>query len=88
MSQLTLDHNIQLLPRLNEPASLWRYFLVCTETPRPSHNLDGFRKRLFAIAREHKCDVESDDAGNVVIRKAGVGTQSVCVQCHMDMVTR
>ena len=48
--------------------SIWKYFWLCAETPRPSHKLDGFRARLAALAPLLDCDHAVDAAGNVRFR--------------------
>lgn len=83
--------SLKLLAELPEPKSLWKYFLLCTETPRPSHELDTFRSKLSGLAEHLNCTAETDKAGNVRFRLAASpgleGAPGVCIQSHMDMVT-
>jgi len=88
---LKRKESLALLEQLPSPSHVWKYFLLCTETPRPSHKLDGFRGRMAELAKLLECDHEVDAAGNVRLRrKASEGHENapgVCFQAHMDMVT-
>lgn len=102
-SQLTVEHllrrthSIQLLkditsscPEQLSAKTVWKYFLLLTEIPRPSHKLGAVTQKLQELAQALGCDCKVDKAGNVVFRKeAALGYENVpgiCLQAHMDMV--
>lgn len=65
---LRRKESLALLEQLPAPKNIWKYFLLCTETPRPSHKLDGFRKVLTDLAPQLDCESSIDQAGNVRFR--------------------
>lgn len=66
---LRRPESLALLEKLPAPSSIWKYFLLCTETPRPSHKLDNFRKILSDLAPALDCESAIDSAGNLRFRK-------------------
>ena len=73
-----------------EPKNLWRNFYALTQMPRPSGHLDKVRNFLLNWAKEHSIEAHTDNAGNVIMRKAATPgyekLQMVTMQAHMDMV--
>ena len=73
-----------------EPKNLWRNFYALTQVPRPSGHLDKVRNFLLNWAKEHSIEAHTDNAGNVIMRKAATPgyekLQMVTMQAHMDMV--
>jgi hypothetical protein len=66
---LKRPESFQLYDQLSEPKDVWKYFLMLTETPRPSHDLDLVRSKFLQIAEKIGCEASTDAAGNVLIRK-------------------
>ena len=93
MELLTRNCTKALLKELQGPEKIWAYMLMMTEVPRPSHKLDGIRKRILEHVAEAMPQVhaEVDAAGNVLLRKkAAPGMEhlpGICIQGHLDMVT-
>ena len=73
-----------------EPTTLWNYFKEVLNIPRPSDHEEQIRDYLTHFAQTRNLLYESDEAGNLVIRKpASPGKQNhprVCLQSHLDMV--
>ena len=73
-----------------EPAELWRQFDALRRIPRPSLHEAGVRAHLKAIAEREGWDAVVDGAGNIVLRVdgrgAGVDSEPLAIQGHMDMV--
>ena len=73
-----------------EPKNLWRNFYALTQVPRPSGHLDKVRNFLLNWAKEHSIEAHTNNAGNVIMRKAATPgyekLQMVTMQAHMDMV--
>ena len=73
-----------------EPKNPWRNFYALTQVPRPSGHLDKVRNFLLNWAKEHSIEAHTDNAGNVIMRKAATPgyekLQMVTMQAHMDMV--
>ncbi len=73
-----------------EPRLVWECFDEITKVPRPTHHLDKMKKFLVEWAMRHNIEVETDEVGNVVMRKpATPGCESaptVILQGHQDMV--
>ena len=63
--QLSLD----LLAQLPEPKNVWKYFLLLTEYPRKSHNLDVITKVLLDLAPKLGVKADVDAEGNIRFRK-------------------
>lgn len=66
---LKLPRSLELLKALTSTATgpsaassalLWKYFLVCTETPRVPGNLGQFTDKIRAIAADLRCDFQQD----------------------------
>ncbi|HOX79630.1 MAG TPA: aminoacyl-histidine dipeptidase [Bacteroidales bacterium] len=73
-----------------QPQNVWHYFEEICKIPRPSKNEAQIRNYLLEFAKLHHLEANTDDAGNVVIRKeAKPGFEDkpiVILQSHMDMV--
>lgn len=65
---LKRKESLALLEKLPQPKNIWKFFLLCTETPRPSHKLDLFRSVLTSLAKDLDCESSVDSAGNVCFR--------------------
>lgn len=88
----------ELLAKLPEPKLVWKHFLNVTQIPRGS-NLDPtsrvnsvkIQTALKEWTKSMGYEPYQDIGGNIIVRKpASKGFEkapSVCVQCHMDMVT-
>ena len=92
MEPLTRPYTKALLKELQGPKTIWAYMLMMTEVPRPSHKLDGIRKRILehvAVAMP-QVHAKVDAAGNILLRKkATPGMEhlpGICIQGHLDMV--
>jgi dipeptidase D len=73
-----------------EPKPLWRYFLELSRIPRASKQEAAAAAWVVAQARALGCQVEQDQVGNILIRKAASpgreGRPVVAMQAHVDMV--
>ncbi len=73
-----------------QPEAVFRYFSELSAIPHGSGNTDGIRAWLLSCAEKLAIQAESDNAGNVIMRKeASPGYAShprVILQGHMDMV--
>ncbi len=73
-----------------KPELLWRCFDEITKVPRPSCHEEQIRAYLLDFAAKHGIEAQTDDCGNVVMRKpATAGCENaptVILQAHMDMV--
>lgn len=73
-----------------EPQSVWYYFSELCKIPHPSGHLDEIRNYIVGVGRNLGLAVETDAAGNVLIRKpAAPGCEAAPVtalEAHMDMV--
>jgi len=73
-----------------EPLALWTHFKEVLAIPRPSDHEEQIRNYLIDFAGIHKLSHDTDQAGNLVIRKpASPGKEThtgVCLQSHLDMV--
>ncbi len=72
------------------PQPLFTYFEQICQIPRPSKKEEKIRKFLLDFADKYNLESETDEAGNVLIRKSATqGMESapiVILQTHMDMV--
>ena len=77
--------NIQLKPTL-----VFHYFDEVCNVPRPSKHEEKIRAYLLDFAQKHALEVETDEAGNVLIKKPATpgmeGLKTVILQSHIDMV--
>eukprot|EP01084_Bolivina_argentea_P293650 505076_1 len=84
------DYYQNLLQELPAPRLLYKHFMTCLSTPRPSFKLDKMRTALKATADLLKIEYTQDDTGNVCLKKPpSKGYEEatgVVIQCHMDMV--
>lgn len=73
-----------------EPDLVFHYFEALSDIPRGSGSTEAVKQYLLSFASEKNLEASADDAGNVLIRKAGSeGRESaapVILQSHMDMV--
>ncbi|WP_281646330.1 aminoacyl-histidine dipeptidase [Parendozoicomonas sp. Alg238-R29] len=73
-----------------KPAALWTHFQNICNIPHPSGEEDAVRQYVLGFAEKHGLKAETDEAGNVVIRKpATPGFENrvgVVLQGHLDMV--
>ncbi len=73
-----------------EPKIVWKHFDEIRKIPHGSGNERALGEAVMSWAREHDCDTEMDDLGNVVIRvPATEGHEkapTVVLQGHLDMV--
>jgi dipeptidase D len=73
-----------------EPNSLWRYFDKILTIPRASKDEGRIRDYVIGVAQKLGLEHQSDEIGNVVVRKpasAGVSpAPTVVFQAHLDMV--
>ena len=73
-----------------KPELLWRCFDEITKVPRPSCHEEQLTAYLLDFAAKHGIEAQTDDCGNVVMRKpATAGCENaptVILQAHMDMV--
>ncbi len=72
-----------------EPVALWEQFDAIRRIPRMSHEEEGVRRYLRALAKRHGWAVREDAGGNVVLvvpgRGRGVEASPVAIQGHGDM---
>ena len=77
---------------LNElqPQVVWNYFEEICQIPRPSKKEEKIIAYLLAFGKKHNLETKQDEIGNVLIKKAGTGsnknTKPVILQSHIDMV--
>lgn len=73
-----------------EPKEIWSQFKKICDIPHPSGKEERIGKFLQEFGKSHGFPTESDEVGNVLIRKkAAKGREnapSVVLQAHMDMV--
>ncbi len=73
-----------------KPAALWDYFDQICAIPHPSGEEAAMREKVLAFAAEQGLEAETDNVGNIVVRKpATAGFESrvgVILQGHLDMV--
>lgn len=73
-----------------EPAPLWNYFAGLNEIPRPSKKEEKAVAFIRAFGEKLGLPVETDSAGNTIIRKPGSPGHEqatpVILQSHLDMV--
>lgn len=73
-----------------DPKTVWKNFYKLTQIPRPSKHEGAVVEFVKEFGTSLGLDVESDDVGNVVIRKpATAGKENahgVILQAHLDMV--
>ena len=80
----------KLLDELPEPKLLFKHFMTCLATPRPSEKCDKIRAALKKTAQVLNIEYLQDEVGNVCLKKKGSkgyeDATGVVIQCHMDMV--
>ena len=73
-----------------EPKLIWEQFDDITKVPRPSKKEEKIIAWLIEWAKKYGFDYQTDQTGNVVIRKAATkgyeDRPAVILQSHMDMV--
>lgn len=72
------------------PSDVWKYFEQICQVPRPSKKEEKIIAYLIDFAKAHKLEVNTDEIGNVVIRKPATkgmeNRETVVLQSHTDMV--
>ncbi len=73
-----------------EPKEVFHFFDEILQIPRPSRKEEKIINYLEGFARKNNLDYETDEVGNVVIRKAATkgfeNRKTVILQSHIDMV--
>ena len=73
-----------------EPKLIWEQFDDVTRVPRPSKREEKIIAWLIDFAKKHNIEYQTDETGNVVMRKAATpgyeNRPAVILQSHMDMV--
>ncbi len=72
------------------PAVVFHYFDEVCQVPRPSKKEEKIRAYLLDFAKKHNLEAKTDEAGNVLIKKAASASmenlKTVILQSHIDMV--
>lgn len=72
------------------PAVVFHYFDEVCQVPRPSKKEERIRAYLLDFAKKHNLEAKTDEAGNVLIKKAASAgmenLKTVILQSHIDMV--
>ena len=72
------------------PAVVFHYFDEVCQVPRPSKKEEKIRAYLLDFAKMHNLEAKTDEAGNVLIKKAASAgmenLKTVILQSHIDMV--
>lgn len=72
------------------PAVVFHYFDEVCQVPRPSKKEEQIRAYLLDFAKKHNLEAKTDEAGNVLIKKAASAgmenLKTVILQSHIDMV--
>lgn len=72
------------------PAVVFHYFDEVCQVPRPSKKEEKIRTYLLDFAKKHNLEAKTDEAGNVLIKKAASAgmenLKTVILQSHIDMV--
>ena len=73
-----------------KPAVVFHYFDEVCQVPRPSKKEEKIRAYLLDFAKKHNLEAKTDEAGNVLIKKAASAgmenLKTVILQSHIDMV--
>lgn len=73
-----------------EPREVWNYFHQMTQIPHPSEHEEKIRNFVLDWAKQHNLEVQTDEIGNVIVRKpASPGMENrkgIIMQGHLDMV--
>jgi dipeptidase D len=73
-----------------EPQAIWRHFAEICKLPRPSQHEEAICRYIINFAQKHKLSYNQDQAGNIIVRKAGSrGKEKAAItvlQAHLDMV--
>lgn len=73
-----------------QPQPLWQHFAKINAIPRPSKREQRVAKFIFDFGKSLGLETQTDDFGNVVIKKAGTAGRekkpTVILQGHLDMV--
>jgi dipeptidase D len=81
-----MENNIKEL----EPSLLWKHFSSLCSIPHPSKHEQKLSQFISEFAQQHKLELKSDNAGNLLIKKkATKGKEHVpliILQSHLDMV--
>ncbi len=70
-----------------QPTSVWQYFQQLCQIPRPSYQETAVQEFILAEGKRLGLETDRDEAGNVLIRKAGnLPGPGLILQGHLDMV--
>ncbi len=73
-----------------EPKAIWKNFSALNSVPRPSKKEEKVRQFIINFGKELGLPVETDEVGNVLIKKAAYpgmeDRKTVVMQSHLDMV--
>ncbi len=69
-----------------EPARVFHYFEEICNIPHGSKNTKQISNYIVEFAKKHSLQYRQDEMDNVIIWKPGVGSRTVMLQGHMDMV--
>lgn len=87
---LSLHVKILNIMNLPEPQKLWQFFHEITLIPRPSKKEERILDYLKHFAQERNLTCKQDEAGNLLILKAGMNggenSPTLAMQAHVDMV--
>ncbi|WP_127958773.1 aminoacyl-histidine dipeptidase [Serratia microhaemolytica] len=74
------------------PQPLWDIFAEICAIPHPSYHEEALAQHIVDWAKRRKLDVERDQAGNILLRKAATSgmeqRKPVALQAHLDMVAQ
>ena len=72
------------------PQAVWNFFENICSIPHPPKHEIALRNYIIEVAKEHGCSYETDDYGNLLVKKSAfVGFEDnkiVILQSHLDMV--
>ena len=73
-----------------KPELLWKHFDEIRKIPHGSGKETAIGEYVKSVARANKCEFDSDEVGNIVIRKAATKgyekAEIIILQGHLDMV--
>ena len=73
-----------------EPKALWKNFAALNAVPRPSKKEEKVREFIIKFGEDLGLKVETDEVGNVLIKKAAYpgmeDRKTIVMQSHLDMV--
>ncbi len=69
-----------------DPRPVWAHFSRLCEIPRSSRNEQALKDHLVKWAQSNGIESRIDSAGNLILKKPGLGSDGVILQGHLDMV--